>query len=946
MGETRKLSSRPPKILKPYLAADGPNDEGEWAAHCPLHADDDPSAYFNFEKGVWICHAKCGAGLIKELVDELRRREANGRPSPEPEEDAEVKDFVGEKLKRGGAIAPSIELTDERIEQWNDSLLTNQAALQRFTNKRGLDEATIITYKLGWDVARKAYTIPIPDRNGKWTNVRFYRPDANGKMPKYQNLKGHGRLSLFPIASLLRDDIDYVVLTEGELDALICIMHGIPAVCGTGGARNWNPGWNQFFAGKRVWIVYDQDQTGVLGRRKVLQNLRVVAKALYVVELPFEFKQEHGNDITDFFVKDGRPISEFRRLLREAEPDGSKPQLVTSTAPTRVRVTESFNPSHIGAPLELEATVIGRSFTTHVLPKHVDYSCTMDAGPKCDICPMYQNSGSMEADISASDTFLLKFMDVADEKKDDLVRQYKNIAKCNRMDFDVTEHWSVESLVVRSDLEQTEDDADHTQREVVAVGPHDTKASDSVRFVGTTVSNPKNQTNTFQAWEASRDAAAFEAFQMRPDIGKRLEVFQPANGQKPGEKLIDIGNDLSAHVTRIYGRPHLHVAMDLVYHSAIAFSFAGEPIDRGWLDILVLGDTRTGKSKTAQKLSEHYGLGSMLSCESASFAGIFGGLSQRFGREWVVTWGAVVLNDRRIVILDEVSALSTGEISQMSAVRSSGIAKLTKIETQEARARTRLIWIANPRDGKNMEDATYGVEHIRPLVGNNEDIARFDFAMAVTSDEVEYDEVRTRASHEAPRYNQDDARALILWVWSRKAEQIHITEEATDAIDKYGLLLSQRYTESPPLVQSTNIRQKLARISVAIAGRLFSTDASYERLIVTAAHAKTAYFMLNSFYDAPHFGYRHSSMQMMETRHAALTDRDDAKRWLAGYPDLVHFLKATRGAFAKWDLVDATGRDQQSIGSLTSGLFRRSLITMEKGQMALTPIAHDIIREL
>lgn len=946
MPEPRNISSRPPKILRPYLAADGPNDDGEWAAHCPLHEDSDPSAYFNFEKGVWICHAKCGAGRVKDLVAELNRREGAGE-GPKPNDD--TVDFIGEKRKRRGdsSVAPSVELTDERIDQWNNALLTSRSAMERFVTKRGLDESTIVTHSLGWDAGRKAYTIPIPDKNGKWINVRFYRPDASGKVPKYQNLKGHGRLSLYPIAQLTRTDIDYVVLTEGELDALICLQNGIPAVCGTGGARNWNPGWNQYFNGKRVWIVYDRDQTGVLGRRKVLQNLRGKAKALYVVELPFEFQEDHGNDITDFFVKDGRPVEEFRRLLREAEQDSPTPKTLERDAPIRVRVTESFNPAFVGKPLELEATVIGKSFTTHILPKHVDYSCTMDAGPKCDVCPMYQNSGEMEADLESTDTFLLKFMDVPDDRKDDLVRQYKGIVKCNRMDFEVTEHWSVESLVVRSDLEKSEDDADHTQREVVAVGPHDTKASDSVRFIGTTAAHPKNQTNVFQAWESARDAAAFEAFVMSPEVGKRLEIFQPDLGQDPSFKLLDIANDLSAHVTRIYGRPAIHVAMDLVYHSVIAFNFAGEPMDRGWLDILIIGDTRTGKSKTAQKLSEHYGLGTMLSCESASFAGIFGGLSQRFGNEWVVTWGAVVLNDRRIVILDEVSALSTGEISQMSAVRSSGIARLTKIETQEARARTRLIWVANPRDGKNLEDATYGVEHIQPLVGNNEDIARFDFALAVTSDEVKYDEIRTRADNSDPKYPQEDARNLILWAWSRKADQVVITEDAHNTIDKYGWKLAQRYTESPPLVQATNIRQKLARISVAIAARLFSTDVSFERLIVEPEHAKAAYKMLVSFYDAGHFGYRHSSQQRMEVKSMAMNDRDEARQWLRSYEDMARFLKTNRGRpFNVFDMQAATGMDHGATLTLTSKMHKFGLTEMVDGKMVLTSIGHDIVREI
>jgi hypothetical protein len=71
----------------------------------------------------------------------------------------------------------------------------------------------------------------------------------------------------------------------------------------------------------------------------------------------------------------------------------------------------------------------------------------------------------------------------------------------------------------------------------------------------------------------------------------------------------------------------------------------------------------------------------------------------------------------------------------MSNIRSSGVAEMTKIQSERAMARTRLLWLANPRDAR-MDDFTFGVQALKPLIGNNEDIARVDMAMGAFSSEV------------------------------------------------------------------------------------------------------------------------------------------------------------------------------------------------------------------
>src|SRR5690606_27391414 len=107
-----------------------------------------------------------------------------------------------------------------------------------------------------------------------------------------------------------------------------------------------------------------------------------------------------------------------------------------------------------------------------------------------------------------------------------------------------------------------------------------------------------------------------------------------------------------------------------------------------------VGDTRTGKSEIATQLQRHYGYGEIVSGENTSYAGLVGG-AIKYDDSWFVKWGRIPLNDRRMVIIDEDTGMETPDIALMSGIRETGIADITKIESQRANARTRALWIGN-----------------------------------------------------------------------------------------------------------------------------------------------------------------------------------------------------------------------------------------------------------
>jgi hypothetical protein len=302
--------------------------------------------------------------------------------------------------------------------------------------------------------------------------------------------------------------------------------------------------------------------------------------------------------------------------------------------------------------------------------------------------------------------------------------------------------------------------------------------------------------------------------------------------------------------------------MDLVWHSVLEFEFDQKVIRRGWLEAVVVGDTRTGKSEIASQIQHHYGFGEIVSGENTSYAGLVGG-AIKYDDSWFVKWGRIPLNDRRMVIIDEVTGMAVEDIALMSGIRETGIADITKIESQRANARTRGLWIGNVRPPKlDLSEYEYGCEALKDIIGMPEDIARFDYAMSSAANEVSSQIVNSDRHIPADsfEYDSESCGLLVLWAWSRGRDSIQFQREALEACWRHAIEMGEIYTTKVPLVMASNQRIKLARIGAAIAARVFSTDDG-ENLIVTAEHIDAARWILDKFYSKESFGYLQMSQQ-------------------------------------------------------------------------------------
>ncbi|MCA1833223.1 MAG: AAA family ATPase [Actinomycetota bacterium] len=298
----------PQDVLKLYLKSTKANTDGEWEAFCPLHDDHRRSASFNFKDRVWNCHAKCGGGPIAALVKRVKSGKNIFPPPDSAHGHRELEAELSEAL-------PS----EEEVDEWHEAIDKDSSRGKFLREKRKLKQEIIERYKIGWDSQRKRYTIPIRDDAGELVNVRFYDPSPSGKQTKFFSVPGHGERRLFPIDQLKSEFATDILVCAGEMDTLCAIGRGFTAITTTGGETNgWKAEWGPFFEGKSVSIIYDCDEAGRAGAKKVAKQLAPHAAEVRIVDVDTE--RFDGYDLTDFF-REGGKRSLLRALIDAAEPE-------------------------------------------------------------------------------------------------------------------------------------------------------------------------------------------------------------------------------------------------------------------------------------------------------------------------------------------------------------------------------------------------------------------------------------------------------------------------------------------------------------------------------------------------------------------------------------------------------------------------------------------------
>ena len=654
------------------LTGETKNDGDEHVAYCPNCEEPGesktPSASFNFKKKKFHCFSCKKNFSLKELLmfarDDARERRTEKKK--------------GDKKTLKEEPLPS----EEQVMRWVGALHATNGCLQAFKDKRGLSNEIIAKYKIGYRKDKRRYTLPIYDRSGQLVNVRYYGPRSKAKMI---NHTGHGEARLLGWEALEEDEI---LLVEGEMDWLTALDQGFNSMTWTSGVSSWQDRFSALFEGKTVFLCFDDDEAGRMGARRVALSLDRAGAKCHIVQL--NIAGIKGGDLTDYFHALGNSAGDFRELMNDSRFTVAG-RVKQSKGPQgeleEVGVEDSMSPENHSKNLSIVATVHGKAAAPYVLPREIEYNCGQDWGDKCKKCGLAIFDGNRKISVEATDPAVLSMVDKSDEQVNRSVLKMAEIPPtCPKVEPYYHKVWTVEELQVMPSVEERSSEVlNPVDRTVYNVGSHNLQINKTFQITGTSMPHPRDQKSVFQSWECEPVEVDIDRFEMTPEIYEDLTFFQPDNWQQqtPWEKLKDIAYDMSINITQIYGRPELHIGYDLSWHSVSAFYFGGKLQTRGWVECLIVGDTRTGKSEVAHRLSDHYRSGVVMDCENASLAGLVGGAAQKgVSKQWGITWGTIPLNDKRLVVLDEAGGLKPEIISAMSSVRSLGVAEIAKMGGQ------------------------------------------------------------------------------------------------------------------------------------------------------------------------------------------------------------------------------------------------------------------------
>lgn len=881
---------------------------------CPFHGDVDPSANWNVKSGLWRCQA-CGKG--GSPIDFLMEKGSDYKSAL-----AEVGQTAGLEPPgtrtngSSGSVRPAgpsrAKLTEANVTAWQEAALRNVELLRWFSEKRGYTAETIADYQLGWDGQR--VTIPVRDATAKLVNVRRYLRDTAGEQGKMLPLMtGSGpdvTTRLFPMDAEIAAE---TLLVEGEWDAMIARQHGFEsAMTVTAGAGNWNPSLTSLFANKTVVIAYDNDDAGRKGAIRVASILTSADQGTSVRILQIPNLPAKG-DVTDFFVEQNRSADELRELIADASPYLAAPTAAEEGPAIAVALHRASDASYRGQRLELPVLLSGKAMTPYTVPSEINVHCDMTNKRFCGICPMQEVQGNRDVVLSAAEAAVLSLIGVTSAAQYAAIKELaKAVPQCNRPQVDIKRSINIEELRLIPELDAGADggDTEYVARQGFFLG-HGLLPNRGYVMRGYSHPHPKNQSTVHLLSEVEPAQDNISAFALDAELRDRLAIFH-APGGDVAARWLDIYSDYATSVHRIQDRFDMQIAYDLAWHSVIGFHFNGQQIRRGWVETMVMGDSGQGKTEMAMELLRHYRLGERVQGEQTSSAGLIGGL-EKMGDTWMLSWGRIPLNDKRLLIIDEAQGLADSQIEGMSDVRATGVAEITKIRTERTNARCRIVWLANPVSGLTLAQHNQGVVAIRELFKKPEDVRRLDFALTVASGDVDYARsINVRHGHAGPpRYPTELARALILWAWSRRPEQIDFDQAATDLILSTATGMGKRYHPSIPLVEPSDQRLKLARLAAAAAARMFSTDETGERVAVKVEHVAFVAEYLDRIYGAPSMAYAEYSEAMRRGESLGIDEESAIRRSVADWAqhdEAVAFLRNT-AKFRKSDLIDVVGWD-------------------------------------
>lgn len=808
---------------------------GETAVCCPFthttasgldYVETHPSAHINTQDGVFHCKV-CGAGhnetsFIQAVLD------------------CDV--LTAKKLI-------TCYQNTETKAAWLESI-TLSAEGREFIKSFGISDAVIDELHLG---TTQANSIQFPVfMYDHLIDIRKYNPGAT---PKVRSRLG------CPAGLILPYDIwretpksKITLLCAGEKDMAVARSHGFNAITTTGGERTI-PKILAEFKDRVVCICYDNDGAGKSGALDIAVKLYGIAKTVKVVTGFHEVCKENGEDITDFFTKYGKTRADLIRYISETPAFVPTPDMISKNYPMVDLLTASQS-EYVGKLVRSNIQIVATSETSFITPTTI-------------IAEKFKASGQ-------NDTMMVgatKDWELGDDNVQDLLHLIDNNFKedvikantCMLLKIPPKERCvkiksyskkTVHKAYVTDLFESSSSEIVPMEYTAYSLG---VKLESGKKYLATykIVPHPyKGQQLTMIITGVVQANDSVSNFQITDETKALLKVCQDVPGTVP--ERIDRFTQHVKGMLGYNGNDTLIQAMDLAYHTVLNFNFGTFKHERGYLDTLIVGESRVGKSSTASALRGMYELGvfTSLAGNAATIPGLVGG-SNKVNGSYQTRAGLIPQNHKGLIIFEEFGKSNNNIAAELTDIRSSNEVRITRVSgTITMPAIVRMITLTNVKssDGSIKPIASYpnGIAVVSELVGTAEDIARYDMLLVLSDRGNSQIDPFWQPLEPLPK---EVYKTRVRWIWSRTAEQVIISPEVGSYIVAKANELNTDF-DTHIKIFGTEAWKKLSRLAIAVAGYLVSTDESYQNIIVTKEHVDFAADFFRHIYDNSTFKLR------------------------------------------------------------------------------------------
>ena len=885
------------------------------------YLEHNPSAHVNTENNLFHCKS-CGKGL------------------------SEVQ-FMAQILGCSLIDAKKLQLAfnnTEDLEMWESSTTLTEESKQRALDL-GISERVINELKLKTPPGSTDLILFPVFMYDHLIDIRTYDP---GNKPKVRSRLNATSGLIIPYDLFRYSPKDkYTLICAGEKDMAIARTHGFKAITITGG-ENALPKTLELFRDRKIAICYDNDDAGLHGAKRLANKLLEYTTDIKIVTNFHEICKEKGEDITDFFVKYGKTREDLINYINNTPmyvPTEEDHNLVYPM----MDLLNASQPKNLNKLVRSNIQVVAISDTTFATPKTVMGEKTR-ASADGGVLPQ----GTIR-DWELRDDNVQDVLHLIDNgfREDQINKNLHTLLRIPIKEKDIKlqilEKATVFKVYVTDMYETSTQSVQPMEYVAYAIGcrlesgqkytvthkivPHPYKGNQLVMLI----------TNAVQANDSVSN------FTLTEEVKSNLDVIRNLPGSV--EDKVNLITEKVKGLIGYNGNNTLIQAIDLSYHTVLQYNFGNFQNVRGYLDTIIVGESRVGKSSTAEALRKTYGLGmfTSLAGNSATIPGLIGGSNKTAGG-YQTRAGIIPQNHRGLIIFEEFGKSNNDIVKELTDIRSSNEVRITRVSGSISMpALVRMIALTNVKNtnGNIKSIASYpnGISIITELVASAEDIARYD--MIVILADTGQAQINPFWEPDTP-FDEETYRTRVRWVWSRTPDQVVINKDVVLYIIDKANELNDDY-ECHIKIFGTEAWKKVSRLAIAVAGYLVSTDDTYENLIVKKEHVDFAVNYLRKIYDNPNFKLREYVEQ--EKRYTTIDEdgvaalQDLYTKYTSLILQLEHSATATKNMLGACSGLNNDDLNK-ALNRLASGLFiklqNHEIIPTERFRLGMAKIERKV----